>query len=172
MAQQSRAEHGVASVPPFAAGHAYAHTVAVAVDVAHLQSADFGHAQACGVHGLQQHAAHRVRAGRKQARDLFARQQLRPLDGHFGKRHLKVLAFVSQHHLEQELHGACSLVHAAVRELLVLDHAQQVLLHFLHRVQRRVAPVVLGHSADGADVGFLGPRTEAALHHRVEHALT
>ena len=49
----------------------------------------------------------------------------------------------------------------------MLDHVQQVGLHFLRCVQRRVASVVFGHAPDGTDVGFLGACSKAALHHRV-----
>ena len=84
---------------------------------------------------------------------------------------MEMFTLVPQHLLKQKLHGAGGLVHRAVRQLLVLDHVQQVRLHVLLGIRGRVAPVVFGHAPDGTDIDRLGARRKAALHHRVEHAL-
>lgn len=134
--------------------------------------ADCRHKQTPGVHGLLQHAAHRVRAGRKQAIDLFARQQIGALDGHLGKRNMQVLAVVFQHSLAKELGLACGLVHGPARQIFILDQMHKVRLHLLHHVLRRIALLVFGNLTDGADIDVLRARRKAALHHGVEHALT
>ena len=104
-------------------------------------------------------------AYRKQARYLQTRQQLGLFGGHFGKGDLKVLAPASEYGLKQELGSAGGLVHAAVGQLVLLDHVQQVGLHVLLGVQRWVAPIVFGHAPYGADVAFLGALGKAALDH-------
>ena len=85
---------------------------------------------------------------------------------------MKLLALVTQYGVKQELGGAGGLVHGAVGKLLVFDHVQQVVLHLLHCVQRRIAPIVFGHAVDGSGIGLLGAQRKAALNHRILHALT
>ena len=110
-------------------------------------------------------------AGRQQARYLFAPQQFGLFGRDFGKGNVKLFAPVPKHGLKQELGRAGGLVHGAVGELVLLDHVQQVGLHFLLGVQRRIAPVVFGHAPDGTDVAFLGALRKTALDHGVQHAL-
>ena len=142
-----------------------------AVDVGHPQRTGLRDAQARGVEGLQQHAPRGVGAGVEQACYLLTCQQLRLFGRDFGKGDMELFAPVPQHGLKQELGRAGGLVHAAVGEFLLFDHVQQVGLHVLLGVLRRVAPVVFGHALDGPDVGLLRALCKAALHDGVEHSL-
>ena len=102
---------------------------------------------------------------------LLTGEQLRLFGRHFGKRHMEVLARMTQHVLKQELHRAGGLVHRAVRQLLLLHHVQQVGLYFLLRIRGRVSAVVFGHAPDGTNIDRLGARRKAALNHRVRSSM-
>ena len=170
--QQRGAQDAVAAFAALAAGYSNAHAIRGAVDIPDPQCAGLGDAQTAGVDGLQQHAPHGVATGGKQVGNLLACEYFGLLGRHFGKRDVKLRAFMSQHGMKQKLRSAGRLVHAAVGQPLIFDHVQQIALHILRAVRGGVATVILGHAVDGADIRFLGASRKAALHHGILHALT
>jgi len=135
--------------------------------------AGFGHTQAAGVQGLQQHSVARVGTSIKQTGDLLPKEQLGLLLGHLGHGWAQVahLGGPTQHGLEQEPASAGDMVDAAVRQFAVFDQMQQIGLNLLGRESGRIDTALVAAQA-GYRFGVArdGAHRQAAHGHGVDHA--
>ena len=169
--EQARREQRVAILAALALAHFEAHAVGGALDVAELQSADLGHAQAGGVGGGEQRTRAQACARVDQTRDLIAREDLRQALGHLGHGDVQAHLGFAQHRAKQEAKCAGSLIDAGIGELPVGDEMQKVALQLLGAQRVGGAVVMFGERANRRAVGLMRAWREAAQYHRVNHPL-
>jgi hypothetical protein len=111
-AQQSRREQRIAILGTLALAHFQTHALGRALDVGQLHGAQLRHTQAGGIGDGEKRASAQGAGGCEQARDLFAREDLRQAFGHLGHRDVEAHIGLAQHAAIQEAEGAGGLVHA------------------------------------------------------------
>ncbi len=169
--QQGRRQQRVTAPPAFACADAQTLPVGLAVNVAHLQRAQLGHAKTRRIRREQQCAGFWRIGGGEQGFQFCAGQYLRLALRRLRHRHGKHRQIPLQHRTVKEPASGGGLVHRAERQLAVPGQMKQPGFDLPGRQPLRADMVKARQFGDGLDIGFPGAQGQAAHQHGVMHLL-